>query len=36
MNKAFVDKFVKQIKELIKREPRLVKCENGVYIIYYG
>ena len=35
MNKAFVDKFAEQLKDLIKREPRLVKCENGSYSIFY-
>ena len=35
LNKAFLDKFVEQIKELIRREPRLVKHDNGVYTIYY-
>ena len=34
-NIAFVDKFAGQIKALIKREPRLVKNENGAYSIFY-
>lgn len=33
--KAFCDKFTKQIKDLIGREPRLVKNENGSYSIFY-
>ena len=32
--KAFVDKFAGQIEALIKREPRLVKNENGAYSIF--
>jgi hypothetical protein len=34
--KAFVDRFAKQIKVLIKREPRVVKNDNnGTYAIFY-
>ena len=33
--KAFRDKFKKQIKDLIGREPRLVKKEDGSYSIFY-
>ena len=33
--KEFSEKFKKQIKDLIGREPRLVKEENGTYSIFY-
>jgi hypothetical protein len=33
--KAFVDRFAKQIKVLIKREPRVVKNDSGTYSIFY-
>ena len=33
---AFRDNFSKQMKELINRDPRLVKGENGVWTMYYS
>ena len=33
---AFRNKFSEQMKELINRDPRLVKGENGVWTMYYS
>ena len=33
--KIFRDKFTKQIKDLIQREPRLEKNDDGSWTIYY-
>ena len=33
-NEVFVEKFAKQIKLLIKREPRLVKKDDGGYTFF--
>jgi hypothetical protein len=33
--KDFVEKFAKQITDLIKREPRVEKEKNGPYKIFY-
>lgn len=35
-NEDFYEKFKGQIKDLIKREPRLVKKDDGSYSIYYS
>ena len=35
-NEAFRQKFKEQIKRLIRREPRMVRKENGDYFIYYS
>ena len=35
-NEDFYEKFKGQMKVLIKREPRLVKEEDGSYFIYYS
>lgn len=32
---AFVDRFARQMKVLIKREPRVVKKDDGTYSIFY-
>lgn len=34
-HKAFAMKFAIQVKDLIKREPRLVKNTNNAFNIYY-
>jgi hypothetical protein len=34
--KAFREKFTKQIKDLIEREPRLVQEADGRFVIYYS
>ena len=33
---AFRERFYKQIKQLIKRDPRLTKDENGNWAIFYS
>ena len=35
-NEDFYEKFKGQMKDLIKREPRLVKDDDGSYSIYYS